>query len=103
MRRAPTERAPSRPKKAGLNSQRVIDHGISPASTHGATIKNSAEPKTALTLCMVPPDAFAGGAEIAALTIIKRLRTASIRHKVLLSSPNVAMGHSQPNPAVRAM
>src|SRR5262249_5160925 len=39
-----------RPKR-----QPFIDHGISPASTHGATTKKSAEPKTALTFCMVTP------------------------------------------------
>ena len=52
---SPTARVSSKPKKAGRNSQCVIDHGTNPASTKGATTKNSAEPKTALTLCMVTP------------------------------------------------
>ena len=38
----------SRPQNADRNSQFVIDHGINPASTNGATTKKRALPKTAL-------------------------------------------------------
>ena len=47
---SPMARVSSKPKKAGRNSQSVIDHGTNPASTKGATTKKSAEPRTAIVL-----------------------------------------------------
>src|SRR5262249_3222372 len=55
MNSTPIARVTCSPNNAGPNSQRVIHHGMSPASTHGATTKKSAEPKTAVAFCMANP------------------------------------------------
>src|SRR5215207_3684313 len=49
-------RVNSRPKNGGRNSQRVIDHGMSPANTQGATTKKKAEPRMAIVFCTAAPN-----------------------------------------------
>src|SRR5205823_3329256 len=46
----PTARVACRSKNGGRNSQRVIHHGMSPASTLGAATKKRAEPRMAIVI-----------------------------------------------------
>ena len=51
----PMTRVNFRPKNGGRSSQRVIDHGMSPANVQGATTKKKAEPRMAIGFCTAAP------------------------------------------------
>src|SRR5215471_52363 len=65
MNATPAKRVASTAKKGGRNSQCVIAHGMRPAIIAGATTKNSAEPRTAVTFDMSPPNSTALAARLA--------------------------------------
>src|SRR5215467_4287780 len=56
----PSARRAAKPKKGGCRLHRDIQKGISPAMVDGAMTKNSADPRTAVTLLIViAPKLFA--------------------------------------------
>src|SRR5262245_44679173 len=73
MRMTPIARVSSTLKNAGRNSQRVIHHGMIPATKNGATTKKIAEPKIALVFRMT------GSHPIALLAVPTPYRSLNLR------------------------
>src|SRR5215469_1892638 len=61
---APKARVSSLPRSGSRSSQCESHHGMSPATTHGAATKKSAEPKTAVVLCKRDLPASRSGAGV---------------------------------------